>query len=141
MKKATNITINIVEIALHIVALDILFTMKGDTQYWLNHNLILHHDVYIIQDIKAVPVYPKLLIVFWGLSILICILSIISKRRERISLWHGVLPIITIAFTDWCILGMCSTASNFWLLNGVMLTVIIIGFAKRSSIFIEDCNK
>lgn len=141
MKKATNITINIVEIALHIVALDILFTMKGDTQYWLNHNLILHHDVYIIQDIKAVPVYPKLLIVFWGLSILICILSIISKRRERISLWHGVLPIITIAFTDWCILGMCSTASNFWLLNGVMLAVIIIGFAKRSSIFIEDCNK
>ena len=141
MKKATNITINIVEIALHIVALDTLFTMKGDTQYWLNHNLILHHDVYIIQDIKAVPVYPKLLIVFWGLSILICILSIISKRRERISLWHGVLPIITIAFTDWCILGMCSTASNFWLLNGVMLAVIIIGFAKRSSIFIEDCNK
>lgn len=141
MKKATNITINIVEIVLHIVALDILFTMKGDTEYSLNHNLILHHDVYIIQDIKAVPVYPKLLIVFWGLSILICILSIISKRRGRISLWHGVLPIITIAFTDWCILGMCSTASNFWLLNGVMLAVIIIGFAKRSSIFIEDCNK
>lgn len=141
MKKATNITINIVEIVLHIVALAILFTMKGDTENRLNHNLIQHHDVYIIQDIKAVPVYPTLLIVFWGLSILICILSIISKRRGRISLWHGVLPIITIAFTDWCILGMCSTASNFVLLNGVMLAVIIIGFAKRSSIFIEDCNK
>lgn len=139
MKKATNITINIVEIVLHIVALAILFTMKGDT--CLNHHLTQHHDVLIIQDIKAVPVYPTLLIVFWGLSILICILSIISKRRERISLWHGVLPIITIAFTDWCILGMCSTASNFLLLNGVMLAVIIIGFAKRSSIFIEDCNK
>lgn len=139
MKKATNITINIVEIVLHIVALAILFTMKGDT--CLNHYLTQHHDVYIIQDIKAVPVYPTLLIVFWGLSILICILSIISKRRGRISLWHGVLPIITIAFTDWCILGICSTASNFVLLNGVMLAVIIIGFAKRSSIFIEDCNK
>ena len=66
MKKATNITINIVEIVLHIVALAILFTMKGDTEYSLNHNLIQHHDVYIIQDIKAVPVYLTLLIVFWG---------------------------------------------------------------------------
>lgn len=130
--------INIVEIVLHIVALVVLFTMKGDTQYRMGDELIVHQGVNIIQDIKAVPVYPVLLIVFWGLSILICVLSLISKSKKRVSVWHGLLPIVTIAVTDMCVLGMSTTASNFFLLNGVMLAVIIIGFAKRSGFFTEE---
>lgn len=130
--------INIVEIVLHIVALVILFTMKGDTQFRMDGELVVHQGVNIIQDIKAVPVYPVLLIVFWGLSILICVLSLISKSKKRVSIWHGLLPIVTIAITDMCVLGMSKTASNFFLLNGVMLAVIIIGFAKRSSSFTEE---
>ena len=130
--------INIVEIILLLAALVILLTMSGDTQYRMGDELIVHQGVHIIRDIMDVPVYPVLLLVFWGLTILLCVFSLVSKSKKRASVWHGLLPIITIAVTDMCILGMASAASNFFLLNGVMLAVIIIGFAKRESFFTEE---
>lgn len=130
--------INLVSIALHIAALIVLFTMKGNTQYRVGDQIIVHEGVSIIKDIMAVDLYPILLLVLWSLSILICVFALISKSKKRVSVWHGLLPIFTILVTDMCLLGMCTSMSNFALLNGVMLAAIIIGFVKRSATFTEE---
>ena len=137
-----NKVINIIAIVLHIVALAILFTMKGYVSAHLGDKygpvIWPYEPVNIVEAIKATPVYAVLLILFWGLSIFICVLSIISKSKKRVSIWHGLLPLIAIAITDMFILGSYDAVPNFFLLNGVMLAAIIVGFAKRSNFFVEE---
>lgn len=122
---------NVVELVVYVVALIVLFTMKGNTEYMLNGNLVVHEGVNLVQDIKNVPIYPILLVVFWGLGMFLCVLSIISKSSKKDGLLHVLLPIVTLIITDMCLLGMVTSTPNFFMLNGLMFAIIIISIVKR----------
>ena len=129
---------NIVELALYAVSIFMLTTMTAE---FYDGYHVAFQKVRVINEIIKTPVYPVLLAVLWGFGILMCIVSVFSKSKDKDGALHVVLPIITMIVTDVCLLGMFVTVSNISVFNGIMLAIVVVSFIKRSSVIVPKAKE
>lgn len=129
--------VNIIEIIVEISALIIFFTMSGTTNLFLNGEWTTMQGA-IYKTLNMVTVYAVVFYVFWALNLIMCVLSVVSKNNKKDSAIHCIMPILMLVITDWSILSFTKQTTNFWLLNLLMFTLIIISFIKRSNIIVGE---
>ena len=128
MKKAANI----VEIVVEILALILFFTMKGTTSLLVG-SYYRTFEGPIFQTLHMVPVYAGVFYTLWGLNLVMCIVSAVSKDQRRDGLIHSILPVLMFAVTDFILLSFTESVSNPALFHIMMAVLVVVSFVKRSN--------
>jgi len=129
--------VNVVHLIVYLVAVVMFFTMKGSIERETNGIWGIQEGVSVIKEVMNAPLYPVLLGVCWGIGLLMCLISILGKSKKKDGKLHGILPIITLIVTDFCLLGIFKAIPNFFIFNGLMLAIIVIGFVKGANFIAE----
>lgn len=121
--------INIIEIAIQIVALIFFFCIVAtDRDGYTNplYEFLARYPLYYI------PIYT-----LWGINFVMCLVSAISKNKKKDGKIHSTVPILIFILNMWFMFGVANRAeNNMHICFAIaMFVMIIVSFVKRANVF------
>ena len=127
--------VNILEAVIEIAVLAVFFSMKGTVTVDSGFH---YYEGTVVSALNQIVVYAVPFYVLWGLNLIMCVCSVLSKSQKRDGAMHAALPILLFIFTNWCILSLVEVANNFLLLQLLMFILILVAFIKRSRVIVGE---